>query len=42
MARLRDVQAHKRRGVGRAVKDPLAVARKLGKRKRLRRSDLGR
>jgi hypothetical protein len=32
---------HKRRGVGRAVKDPIAVPRKLGKRKRLTRRDLG-
>jgi hypothetical protein len=30
-----------RRGAGRAVKDPIAVARKLGKRKRLTRRDLG-
>jgi hypothetical protein len=32
---------YKRRGAGRAVKDPIAVARKLGKRKRLSRRDLG-
>jgi hypothetical protein len=34
---------HKRRGAGRAVKDPIAVPRKLGKRKRKRltRRDLG-
>ena len=28
---------HKRRGAGRAVKDPIAVVRKLGKRRRLSR-----
>jgi len=33
---------NKRRGAGRAVKDPVAVLRQLGKRKRLRRNDLGR
>jgi hypothetical protein len=32
---------HKRRGAGRAVKDPVAVVRKLGKRKRLSRRYLG-
>jgi hypothetical protein len=32
---------HERRGVGRGVKDPIAVARKLGKRRRLSRRDLG-
>jgi hypothetical protein len=32
---------HKRKGAGRAVKDPVAVVRKLGKRKRLSRRYLG-
>jgi hypothetical protein len=32
---------HKRRGASRAVKDPIAVVRKLGKRKRLTRRDFG-
>jgi hypothetical protein len=32
---------HQRRSASRAVKDPIAVARKLGKRKRLTRRDLG-
>jgi hypothetical protein len=32
---------HKRRGAGRAVKDPTAVLRKLGKRRRVSRRDLG-
>lgn len=32
---------HKRRGAGRAVKDPIAVVRKLGKRRRLSRRELG-
>lgn len=32
---------HKRRGAGRAVRDPVAVARKLGKRRRLTRRYLG-
>lgn len=32
---------HKRRGVGQADRVPVAVLRKLGKRKRLSRRDLG-
>jgi hypothetical protein len=32
---------HKRKGAGRAVKDPVAVVRKLGKRTRLSRRYLG-
>ena len=32
---------HKRRGAGRAVKDPVAVVRKLSKRRRLSRRELG-
>ncbi|VEG48521.1 Uncharacterised protein [Mycolicibacterium chitae] len=32
---------HKRRGAGRATKEPVAVVRKLGKRRRLNRRDLG-
>jgi hypothetical protein len=32
---------HKRRGASRAVKDPIAVVRKLGTRKRLTRRDFG-
>lgn len=31
----------KRRGAGRAVKEPVAVLRRLGKRRRLSRRDLG-
>jgi hypothetical protein len=33
---------HKRRGAGRAAKEPAAVRRKLGKNRRLSRGDLGR
>jgi hypothetical protein len=32
---------HKRRGAGRAVKDPATVRRKLGKSRRVTRRDLG-
>jgi hypothetical protein len=32
---------HKRRGTGRAVKEPVAVLRKLGKNRRISRRDLG-
>lgn len=32
---------HKRRGAGRAAKEPVAVLRKLGKRRRLARGELG-
>ncbi|MBF9523055.1 MULTISPECIES: hypothetical protein [Mycobacteroides] len=32
---------HKRRGAGRAAKEPTAVLRKLGKKRRLTRHDLG-
>jgi hypothetical protein len=32
---------HKRRGVGRAAKEPVAVLRALGKRRRVSRRDLG-
>ena len=32
----------KRRGAGRAAKEPVAVLRKIGKRRRVRRGDLGR
>ena len=32
---------HKNRRQGRAVREPVAVLRKIGKRRRLRRGDLG-
>lgn len=32
---------HKRRGAGRAVKEPVSVKRKLGKVRRISRHDLG-
>jgi hypothetical protein len=32
---------HKRRGAGRAAKEPAAVLRKLGKSRRISRRDLG-
>ncbi|PBA13441.1 hypothetical protein CKJ69_17620 [Mycobacterium avium] len=32
---------HKRRGAGRATKEPVAVLRQLGKSRRLSRHDLG-
>jgi hypothetical protein len=41
VARLRRVQPHKRRGAGRAAKEPVAVLRKVGKRRHLNRRDLG-
>lgn len=32
---------HKRRGAGRAAREPVAVLRRLGKRRRITRGDLG-
>ena len=42
MARLCDVQAAKRRGAGRAAKDPVAVKRKLGQIRRYSRRTIDR
>lgn len=33
---------HKRRGAGRATKEPVAVLRKIGEQRRVRRGDFGR
>jgi hypothetical protein len=35
-------KSHKHRGAGRATKEPVAVLRKIGKQRRVRRGDFGR